>query len=170
MILDTERFNSLLIKACGDYYYGDDKKIVDDSLVSKGIIVLYHNKQYKKKVLLTVNPNVILDGEEPCQGNADKLVRKLDKRISGYFGTEYTLDDFNLSKMYLSTDINVGSRAKVADYIRVLKRIGKVKAFSPSKDNEIGADVSFCLKRVSVQDLRLRGTLQRATGIDGLWA
>ena len=145
MILDTEKFQKVFDRAGSKSEYVDDEKHVDQSMFSKGILVTYHDKQYKKKVQLSVNPNVILDGDEPDEDNADKLIRKLDKRISVYFGSVYTLDDFNLSKMSLITDIDVRSRTNVADYVRVLKRIRKVKGFSPSRDNKLNEDTSFSL-------------------------
>jgi hypothetical protein len=145
MILDSERFNQLLNRVYSKSEYSDNDKFVDQTLVSKGILVTYHNKQYKKKVRLDVNLNLILDGDAPDESNADKLIRKLDKRISDYFGTACTLDDFNLSKMNLVTDIDVRSRANVANYIQVLKRIGRVKGFSLSRDDELGDDIGFFL-------------------------
>jgi hypothetical protein len=86
-------------------------------------------------VQLTVNTNTVLGDEEPNLDNADELIRKLEKRISGYFNSKYTLDDFSLTGMCLVADIDVHSRKKAADYIKVLQRVGKVKGFSPVREN-----------------------------------
>ena len=146
LILDTDKFQKVFTRAGNKAEYVDDDKYVDQSLMSKGIIVTYRDKQYKKKIQLTVNANVILDGDVPCQDNADKLVSKLEKRINTYFGSNCQLDDFNLSKMYLITDIDVRSRENVSAYIKVLKRIGKVKGFSPSRDDDISGGIGFSLE------------------------
>lgn len=143
--LDSEKFSQLLNKVYSKSAYSDGNKIVDDSLNSKGIIVIWHDKQYKKKVQFTVNLNLLLDGGEPDQGNADILVRKLEKHISSYFSSVYQLDDFDLTKIYLTTDIDVRSREYVTAYIQVLQRIGKVKGFSPPRDNWLGDGIGFCL-------------------------
>ena len=46
--------------------------------------------------------------------------------------------------MELTTDIDVGCSEKVYAYLKVLRRIGKVKGFSPSKDNWLDDDSSLC--------------------------
>jgi hypothetical protein len=84
-----------------------------------------------------------LESDEPCP---DKLVRKLEKRIDEYFGSKYRLHDFTLTGMQLSTDIDVRSREKAAAYIKVLRRVGKVKGFSPSKHNWQDDDIGFSLR------------------------
>jgi len=143
--LDSEKFSQLLNKIHSRSAYSDGNKIVDDSLNSEGIIVIWHDKQYKKKVQFTVNLNLLLDTDEPNQNDAAKLICKLEKQIGSYFGSMYALDDLTLTKMYLITDIAVGKREVVASYIKVLQRVGKVKSFSPSKDKRLGEDISFCL-------------------------
>ena len=145
MLLDSEKFDELFNRPQNRMLYSDDNKFYDETMADKGILVTYHDKQYKKKVQLTVNTNVMLNGDEPDEGNAEKLVSKLEKRVNGYFNFAYMLDEFDISKMHLSTDIDVQSRAKVADYVRVLKHIGRVKGFSPSRNCEIGKYIGFCL-------------------------
>ena len=144
-ILESEKFYKLLSRVHNRSEHSDGNKLVDQTLAPKGIIIAYHDKQYKKKVQLTVNLNLLLDGDEPDKGNADKLIRKLEKRLNSYFGSMCTLDDFNLSKMYLVADLDVGDREKVSSYIKVLQRIGKVKGFSPPHNKRLGDDISFCL-------------------------
>lgn len=75
----------------------------------------------------------------------DKFIRKLEKLIGKYFDHKYQVDDFDLLGMVLSADIDVGDREDVAAYLKVLKRIGKVKGFSPSTYDCFGEDDSFCL-------------------------
>lgn len=145
MIVDSEMYQKIFNRTGNYAEQVDDEKYVDQSLVSKGLLVTYHDKQYKKKIIITVDLNVILNGDEPCRDNADKLIRKLEKQVDKHFKSQLQLDDFNLSKLYLATDINVASRNKVSDYIRVLRRIRKVKGFSPARDNNINNDTGLCL-------------------------
>lgn len=74
-----------------------------------------------------------------------KLIRKLDKRIVEYFDHKYRLDDLILSDVNLVLDINVGTRANVSDYLKVLRRVGKVKGFSPVSYECFDEKASFCL-------------------------
>lgn len=55
------------------------------------------------------------------------------------------LDDFTLSGVTLTVDINVGSRINVSDYLKVLQRIGKVKGFSLIEYECFDDKASFCL-------------------------
>ena len=148
LILGTDKFQKLLKRATESDMLmpssGEDE-YVDTSLVSKGLTIIYRDKQYKKKVKLLVNLNILLDGSEPDQGSADKLIRKLEKRIDSYFCSKYTLDDFNLNRMILVTNIDVNVRDNVTAYIKVLQRVGKIKGFSPLYDNSICDDFSYCL-------------------------
>ena len=112
--LDAERFNGLMSRVHGNSEYINGNKLVDQTFVSKGIIITYHDKQYKKKIQLTVNANAILDDNEPNQDNADKLVRKLEKRIGNYFNSKYALDDFSLTGISLISHIDVHTPEKVS--------------------------------------------------------
>jgi len=139
-ILYTDKFQRVfnkfnLVETNGDEY-------VDLSLAEKGITILYCNSQYKKKVSLIVNSGLILRGKEI---DVQKLIRKLEKRITKYFDGEFSLEDFTVTELTLTADINVGSRDNVSYYIRVLQRIGKVKRFSPASYDSIDEKTSFCL-------------------------
>lgn len=140
MVLDTDQFQRVFttkasyLKELGDEY-------LDTSLVEKGITVIYRDSRYKKKVRLLVNVGVVVN--DPTDTN--KLLRKLDKRIAEYFNHKYSLGDFNLSGVNLVLDINVGSRINVSDYLKVIKRIGKVKGFSPITYDCFDEKASFCL-------------------------
>jgi len=140
-ILDSEKFAKLFDRAYSTLDHVDENKYADYSL-AKGITVIYCDSQYKKKIKLIVNPCKMLNTDKP---DPDKLIRKLEKRVSSYFNNKYQLDDFELSRMELTTDIDVRSRDKVCAYLKVLQRVGKVKGFSPSEDNWLDDDISFCL-------------------------
>ncbi|MCL2047080.1 MAG: hypothetical protein FWG88_11955 [Oscillospiraceae bacterium] len=148
--LDSENFYELLnrakAKSKGEYllHSGDDK-YVDDALASKGITIAYHDYS-KKKIKLTVDPNWILDDDEPDHDTIAKSVRKLETYIGDYFKSKYELNDFKLSKMRLIMDIDAHKRRNVAAYLKVLKKIGKVKGFSPSCDSRLDKDMYFCLE------------------------
>lgn len=141
MVLNTNKFNRIfssynLLETDGDEY-------IDPSLAHKGITVLYRNSQYKKKVSLIVNSAVMLKGKEP---DVHKHIHKLQKRISEYFCSRYSLEDFTLAELVLAADINVGNQDTVNDYIKVIQRIGKVKGFSPARYEDFDEQSSFCLE------------------------
>lgn len=140
MILDSDQFQRIFTRRNG-YLQELDDEYLDTSLAAKGITIIYRDSRYKKKVRVLINISMIVDNPF----DTDKLIRKLDKRIDEYFNHNYGLDSFTLSGVTLTLDINVGSRAKVSDYLKVLQRIGKVKGFS-SVDYECFDDkASFCL-------------------------
>lgn len=145
MVLDSVKFHKVLTRTSNnaEYFDKNEDKYVDQSLASKGITVTYRDSQYKKKVKLIVNSNLVLGVDEP---DPDKLIRKLEKSVDEYFGSKYQIDDFDLSGMVLSTDINVNSRADVSSYLKVLQRIGKVKGFSPTSYDCFDDASSFCLE------------------------
>lgn len=140
MVLDTVQFQRIFTSGNG-YLKELDDEYLDTSLAAKGITIIYRDSRYKKKVRLLINAGVVVDD----QSDTVKLLRKLDKRISEYFDHKYTLDDFTLSGVMLTVDINVGSREKVSDYLKVIKRIGKVKGFSPITYDCFDEKASFCL-------------------------
>ena len=75
----------------------------------------------------------------------EKLVQKLDKLITKYFDEQYQLENFTVSGMTISADLDVGSDESLQEYLHVMRRIGKVKGFSPT-DYEALEDVNqFCL-------------------------
>lgn len=143
MVVDTNRFQRVFDRAYHKAGYLDelDDEYIDTSLVAEGITTVYRDSRYKKKIRLLVNAALIVD--DPS--NTDKLLRKLDKRIAEYFNHTYSLDDFTLSGASYVLDISVGSRASVANYLKVIKRIGKVKGFSPISYDCFDGEASFCL-------------------------
>lgn len=144
MVLDHERFHKVFKCACSKAGCMENREdeYIDQSLEKKGITVVYRDSQYKKKIKLIINIGQLLAGSKP---DLDRIVRKLNKRIGEYFGFKYKLDDFILSGMRLVMDINVGIHDVVMAYLKVLRRISKVKGFSPVS-YECFEDVdSFCL-------------------------
>ena len=142
LILDTDPFQRIFTtKASYLKEVELDGEYIDPSLAEKGITVVCRASKYKKKVRVLANAGMVVD--DPS--NTDKLIRKLDKRIATYFNHEYTLDDFTLSGVTLTLDINVGSHTNVSDYLKVLQRIGKVKGFSPVDYDCFDSKASFCL-------------------------
>lgn len=142
MMLNAEHFQRVLarasksgvLKEAGDEY-------TDLSMAAKGITVLYRDSRYKKRVRLIVNTYLLLDDIS----DTDKLLRKLDKRITEYFDHKFRLDDFALCGANLVVDINVGSRTNVSNYLKAIRRVGKVKGFSPSGYDGLSDSASFCL-------------------------
>ena len=140
-VIESEKFNKIFNRAYSTLEYVDKNEYADYKLASKGITVLYHDSQYKKKIKLVVNPCRLLDTKKP---DAEKMTRKLEKHISGYFNNKYQLDDFDLTGVALTADIDVHGNENVFAYLKVLRRIGKVKGFSLSKDNLLGDDIGLC--------------------------
>ncbi len=142
-VLDNEHFQKVFASSYNgeDYIDGDSGEFIDYSLSSKGITVIYRDSQYKKKIRLIVNTYLLLDDVF----DTDKLIRKLDKRITEYFNYKYNLEDFVLSGMNFIADIDVDTPANVQAYLKVLKRIGKVKGFSPASYECFDDNSSFCL-------------------------
>lgn len=130
MVLDNEKFRKILNYAHKkvDYLEEDNGEYVDQSMADKGITVTYRNSQYKKMVRVIINAGRMMDYDKT---ESDRFLRKLDKKIGEYFDHKYSIDDFSLSGTVFITDINVGSRESVSAYLRVLRRVGKVKGFKP---------------------------------------
>ena len=144
MVLDNKRFHQVFkhIYNKKGYMKKKEDEYIDKSLEEKGITVVYRDSQYKKKIKLFVNIGRLLNG---CEFDPNKVARKLNKRIGEYFDFSYKLDDFILSGMRLVVDINVGSRENVQAYLKVFRRIGRVKGFSPASYECFGGVDSFCL-------------------------
>ena len=140
VVLDTVQFQRIFTSRNG-YLKELDGEYIDPTLAAKGITIIYRDSRYKKKVRILINTALIVN--DPS--DTDKLLRKLDKRISEYFDHRYTLDDFTLSGVTLTLDIAVGSRENVSDYLKVIKRVGKVKGFSPVNYDCFDDKASFCL-------------------------
>ncbi len=143
MTLDSGSFKKVW-KQCASKKDGletKDGQYYDLSLNEKGLIFLYRNSQYQKKLSVLVNPAVIKDNLH----DTAQFIRKLDKRLTQYFHAEYCLDDFTLYGMYLNTNLDVGSSKNAAAYLKVLHRLGKVKGFSPSNREPFDDDSCFCL-------------------------
>ena len=142
LILDTDPFHKIFTtKASYLKEVELDGEYIDPSLAEKGITVVYRASKYKKRIRVLANAGMIVND----YSNTDKLIRKLDKCVSEYFNHRYTLDDFTLSGVTLTVDIDVDSREKVSDYLKVLQRIGKVKGFSPVDYDCFDSKASFCL-------------------------
>lgn len=144
MVLDNKRFYQVFKHVYNKNGYMEKKEdeYIDKSLEEKGITVVYRDSQYKKKIKLFVNIGRLLNG---CEFDPNKVARKLNKRIGEYFDFKYKLDDFILSGMRLVTDTNVGSHENVQAYLKVFRRISRVKGFSPVS-YECFEDVDcFCL-------------------------
>jgi len=159
LIISTDNFykwkDKAFEKAKDNYrvYYEDDI-CHDEAFKDEGVKIEYHKNKYKKKVKLIVNPTKVLGGDDvkklwkPNNDNIRKLLRKLKEYIDSYFDYKYKLNDFNLTRIDFTVNINVGDK-NVSAYIKVLRNIGKVKGFSPKYDKsnkKINPDFSFDLE------------------------
>ncbi|MCL1792218.1 MAG: hypothetical protein FWG40_12920 [Peptococcaceae bacterium] len=109
----------------------------DYAFHNQGMRVQYDGR-HTKKVKLIVNPSRVLgcddlDPWKPSGKNVKEFLEELEELITEYFHSEVTLNNFRLSRVDFTRNLNVG-RENVSDYIRFLHCIGKVKGFSPSFD------------------------------------
>lgn len=107
---------------------------VDDTLAANGITVEYHNYDHRKMVKLRVNPSVVLGGNDlklwkPNIRNTEALIDEINEHIDDYFDPDYTVDDFTLSRVEFTVNLDVGKK-RVPTYIRLMHKIGQVKGFS----------------------------------------
>lgn len=138
MELNQQQFQDIWRHSCfGDF--DDDDKYLDDALEESGLLIHYRNSTYKKKVKLVINTALLMDGTD---FEVQKLLKRLDKIIAEYFDRQYQLEDFTLSGVVLVTDLTVGR--KLDCYLKMLKRIGKVKGFTPTEHDEL--DRAVCWK------------------------
>ena len=145
MVLDHERFHQVfkhVHSKIGCMENGEDEYI-DQSLEEKGITVIYRDSQYRKKIKILVNSGA---SSKWSIADPEKFIRKLDKRIREYFGFKYKLNDFNLSGMTVVADINVGNSKMITEYLKVLRRIGRVKGFSTVSYECFDNNLSFCME------------------------
>lgn len=159
LITDTEKFykwkNRAYKKAKDNYRVFEINDVhYDEALKDKGVKIEYHDDTFKKKIQFIVNPTKLLGGNDikklwkPNNDNISKLLRKLKEYIDSYFDSKYKLNDFKLTRMDFSVNINVGDKKNVSAYIKVLQNIGKVKGFKPKydkKNKKIDHDLSFDL-------------------------
>lgn len=167
MVLDSDKFHKLFARALdrNGSMEENGEEYIDRSMAEKGMSVIYRDSQYKKKVRILVG----LGGRLKDDYDMEHSIRKLDKRITEYFGLKYKLDDFAISGIVFSADIDVGTHEKVVAYLKVLHRIGRVKGFSPSDYDCFEEGESFCLDgnsngiRFRIYDLEsvLKRQLQR---------
>ena len=143
MMLDNEKFQNVLGGAYrqAEGLEENEDGHIDRSLARKGITVIYRDSRYKKKIRLIVNAYLLLDDA----ANTDKLIRKLDRWIAKYFNSKYHLADFDLSGVSLVADIDVATQSKAQAYLKAIKRIGRVKGFSPVCYEYFDDDSGFCL-------------------------
>ena len=129
MVLNEKKFQEVLSMSHVNAEEWDEEKeeYLDNSMAEKGIMIRYRDSQYKKKVFLIYN----LQWKQVDEtSKANKIVGNLDKCIREYFSYKYKLNDFKLSGMLLANDIDVGEQETVNEYLKVFRRIGKVKNFT----------------------------------------
>jgi hypothetical protein len=143
MVMDKDKFHKLFARALdrNSYMEENGEEYIDQSMAEKGMTVIYRDSQYKKKVRILVDLGVVPKDDH----DMERSIRKLDKRVTEYFGFKYRVDDFAISGMVLSAHIDVGTHEDVLAYLKVLHRIGRVKGFSPSDYDCFEEGESFCL-------------------------
>ena len=155
MVLDSDKFQEVFEQCyCADEYPEEDNdEFVDRSREGKGIVVRYRASRFKKKIRLAVHTASVTSG---ALSNPEKLVQKLKKLILKYFDSEYQLENFTVSGMTITTDLNMGSDHNLQDYLHVLRRIGKVKGFSPIEYDCLDEISCFCLSGNRINHYHIR--------------
>lgn len=160
LTIQTNEFNRLQSKA---YKKAESKHRVykkngvcyDEAFAKQGIKIEYHDNTYKKKIKFIVNPTRVFGGNDmkklwkPNGKHISELLYQLEEYIEEYFDSSYNLNDFKLTRIDFTVNIDVGDRKKVSAYIKVLHNIGKVKGFAPKydkNDDRIDPDLSFDLE------------------------
>jgi hypothetical protein len=146
-------FNSAVKKHRAYRDDNDENVTHDEVLKSHGIRIKYVWSNYKKRIILVVNPSKLLGGDDipklwkPTENNIAKMLDKLEKHIDSYFNTEVELNDFTLTRMDFTVNIDLKKRKNVSDYIKVLHNLGKVKGYTPMKDaGWINKELAFVLR------------------------
>lgn len=129
MVLDEKKFKEILSLPTAKLEELDEEKeeYIDNSLEEQGIQVRYRHSQYKKKVIVMYSSR-----ENKSDGifKWEKEIRNLERTIKEYFGYKYKLKDFKVSKVIFSYDINIGRNRIVREYIKIFRRMGKIKKYS----------------------------------------
>ena len=154
--LDTKAFRKQLDRAyknvekmdCRMYPVGFDH--VDESFLSDGIGIRYYDNKHKK-IRFVIYPGLVIGDDlselwKPNSDNISRLRERFASFVSGYFNSDYELNDLKLTRVDYAVDINIGSKERVYDYLKLLKGIRRVKLFSPIKDPKHDASSFFGLK------------------------
>lgn len=142
MRVDGKRFQEILSEADIHEWNEDKQEYTDASSVDKGIVIKYFDYQYKKKVLLTYNLQWKRMNDLT---EVDKIVNDLNKFIKDYFRKKYSMKDFKLSAVVLVTDIKMEQRHLVGEYLKVFRRIGRVKNYEVTEVDHLEKKQYFCL-------------------------
>lgn len=145
LVLNTDLFDEIVSKCyvTDDYPNENNCEFEDYSIAHKGIVVQYRASHYKKRVRVIADAATVTGGDV---STPEHLVFKLAKHIEKYFHSLIKLNDFTLSGLYLNTHFSFGNRETVAAYLKVIRRIGRVKGFEPANFDEIDKKRSFCLR------------------------
>lgn len=143
MVLCEKKLHEVLSKAKIYEWDEERQEYTDNSFAEKGIIIRYRDSQYKKKVSLIYNMQWKQMNELT---DVDKTVSELNKVIKEYFKQKYSLQDFKLSGVVLVTDVKMEQKGLVEEYLKVFRRIGKVKNYEVSEVGGLDKSQCFCLK------------------------
>ena len=164
-VVDGEEFQRLFTRVQETLDPGNGDEYVDRSLSHKGLTVVYRKSQYKKKVRLVINTSVMMGEGELDPWDA---LQKLNRRIRKYFGGELSLEAFTAVGVTMTADLPIGDPTRISAYLRVLRRLGKVKHFSPVSYACFSARNSFCLEGNSNDTIfmvyDLRSVLEKQLG------
>jgi len=127
-ILDNKEFKKVIesVSSKTGFVCNQIDEYIDDSLGDKGILVIFRDSVYKKKIKVVINAAILCDFKE---FSSDVLLKKISKKIKKYFNGKYQLDDFTLHKTILVKDIDVRSKKYVSAYLKILHKINFVNFY-----------------------------------------
>lgn len=129
---------------------------IDDRFSSDGITIEYHNYEFRKMIKLCINPSKLLGGNDlnlwrPDTYNTELVLDRISECIEDYFDENYDINDFTLTRVDFTVNLNVGKK-NVKPYIALFHKLGKVKKFeykygkADYKTGRIDKEDSFDLK------------------------
>ena len=167
-IVDGEEFQRLFTRVQKVLDPGDGDEYVDRSLSHKGLTVVYRKSQYKKKVRLVINTAVMIG--ERLFGPMGCFPKVESEGSQNTLVDNVSLEAFTATGVTMTADLPIGDQARVSAYLRVLRRLGRVKHFSPVSYACFSAHNSFCLEGNSNDTMfmayDLRSLLEKQLGKD----
>jgi hypothetical protein len=138
LYMELEQFNQQLKNAYAKRSHIDKNTFLDESKSSQGIGVEFHTGN-KAKIKFIINPTIMMEHNissglwNATEKNIKKFLKCLEEQIDTYFNYEFSLDDFKLSYIAFTVDMDFSDcdSDMASSYIRVFHNIGKVKGFKP---------------------------------------
>lgn len=108
--------------------------VIPYRFIGQGIEINLKAEKYRRYLAVRLSLNSILNGPEPVtlveQQDIAAAYELASKKISDWLGEEFTLDAFLLWRVDFCVNLNVGSPRAVEEYIALMYKTKKKKAFA----------------------------------------